>query len=250
MIDALVTGATSGVGEALARQLHREGATLLLVGRNGEKLTELASELGAATLQCDLGSGEERQRLVELIRTHPPDLMINCAGLGLYGNAIDQPVDKELEMLEVNSVALTELTLEAARALIQAGRQGTILNISSTLAFFPCPGGAVYGASKSYVSSFSQAIDYETRPHGVRVKTFCLGQTATDFFRRAMGRELLLDRGAISAEAAAAWILSKAKSKRSLHLIGGRYGWLTRLARLLPRRLVNKQIYGILARRS
>lgn len=249
MIYALVTGATSGVGEALARQLHREGATLLLVGRNGEKLNQLADELSAATLQCDLKSGEERRRLVEAIRSNPPDLVINCAGLGLYGDAIDHPIDKELEILEVNSLALTELTLESARVLIQAGRPGTILNISSALAFLPSPGGAVYGASKSYVNAFSQAIDYETQPHGVRVITLCLGQTATDFFRRAMGRELLLDRGAISAEKAAAWILSKRGSKRSLHLIGGRHGWLTRLARLLPRRLVNKQIYGILARR-
>jgi short-subunit dehydrogenase len=183
---ALVTGATSGIGRGLCYLLAQKGIPLIACGRNAEKLIEIQKDLSPKvkiqTVQADFAQKEDRKKVTRLLHAQVPDLIINNAGFGLYGNALTYSTNEQLEILEVNVQALTEHTLEAARSLYAAGQKGTILNISSVAGFHVL---AVYSASKAFVSSFSQALDYEVQSHHIRVLTCCPGMVATNFQKRA-----------------------------------------------------------------
>lgn len=186
MKRALITGATSGIGEALAHLLAQKGYALILTGRNIEKLHTVAKELQAEeAIAADLQKREERHKLVALIRSKMPELVINNAGFGLYGDLMSLSVEEQLSILEVNATAALELTLEAARALIQAGKRGVILNVSSVAGEYPCPGMSVYGATKAFLTSFSEALHTEAAPKGVSVLVSCPGMVKSDFAARA-----------------------------------------------------------------
>ncbi len=178
---ALITGASSGIGEALAHQLSAKGYELIVTGRNRKQLDTLPGE----TLVADLA--KDTSPVVEILRTRAPDLVINNAGYGLYGHALSRPTEESLEMLRLNIMAATELTLEGARAMQAAGKQGTILNVSSVAGFFTFPHFSLYAASKTYVTQLSRSLDFEFRPQGIRVLAACPGQVRTGFRQRAGG---------------------------------------------------------------
>ena len=185
---ALVTGASSGIGAALARELARHGHDLVLTARSRAPMDALAEEvrhLGAAAtvITVDLAQPGGAAALVQEIAAAGMeiDVLINNAGLGAAGRFDRIDAARNTEIMQVNIVALTELTQALLPAML-ARRSGKIVLVASTASFLPCPNLAVYGASKAYVRSFGEALAQELRGTGVTVTVLCPGTTATNFF--------------------------------------------------------------------
>jgi uncharacterized protein len=238
---ALITGASSGLGEQLCYALSKRGIGLILTGRDEEKLQKVAAHLPFSTqiICSDLAKPQERIRLVELLHKQSPDLIINNAGFGLYGPALCHPTLDLQEMVEVNIQALMELTVEGAKAMIEAKKTGVILNISSAAAFTPYPTFCVYAATKAFVNSFSQGIHEELKHRGIHVLTVCPGQIDTGFRKKA-SRDFpqKKDKITMDKEIAVALILKQIDHLKPLSIIDWRYKCLIALAKLLPKRIL------------
>jgi len=186
---ALVTGASSGIGEAFARKLAARGFDLVVAARSEDRLAALAAELSAAhrvavaPVAVDLAAEAGAARLFEATEGsgREVDLLVNNAGFGLRGALAELPVERVLELLRVNVLATTELAHRHLVAM-RGRRRGAILNVASTQAFLPDPYMAAYGASKAFVSSFSQALHVEAEADGVTVTCLCPGFTRTGFY--------------------------------------------------------------------
>jgi len=185
---ALVTGASSGIGAAIARELASRGYSLALVARREERLrslaTDLTSEHGvtAETIACDLADPAERERLADELpaRGRAVEVLVNNAGFGQQADFATSPRERMVEMVRVNVEAVVDLTGRFLGPMVERGR-GSVINIASTAAFQPLPGSAVYAASKSFVLSFSEAIRTELRGSGVTVTAVCPGPVRTEF---------------------------------------------------------------------
>ncbi len=180
---ALVTGASSGIGAAIARQLAARGANLVLVARRADALERLADELRPASTvrvrPTDLADEADRTALgAELSGV---DILVNNAGLGVYGPFADAAWPQLRQMLEVDVVALAHLTHMVLPAMRAAG-WGRILQVASTAAFQPVPLYAAYAACKAQVLSLGVALNQELRGSGVSCTTLCPGVTQTEFF--------------------------------------------------------------------
>jgi short-subunit dehydrogenase len=188
---ALVTGASSGIGREIARQLAAEGTALVVVARDRTRLEELAAELPVEVevLPADLADAGQvaavEARVADTGR--PVDLVVNNAGFGTYGNLVDADIDREEAEIAVNVTALVRLTHAAVRAMTARGR-GAILNVSSTAGLQATPGNAVYGASKAFVASFGEAVSGELAGTGVTLTTVLPGYTRTEFHARPGAR--------------------------------------------------------------
>jgi len=187
--NALITGASAGIGLEFARQLSESATCLVLVARRGERLEELRTELTRAhpklivhTRVIDLSKDEMIVELSDWLDREnlSIDLLINNAGLGDAGSFTTSDLQRVKEMLSVNITALTLLTRLLLPGMIKRKR-GAILNVSSSAGFLPIPGFAVYAATKAYVTSFSEAIRAELRGTGVIVTSLCPGPVATEF---------------------------------------------------------------------
>jgi uncharacterized protein len=234
---ALVTGATSGLGTALCTLLSKKNIPLIITGRSKEKLLKLQTSLPVHTIQivADLSNRDSRATLIDQIKQLTPDLIINNAGFGLYGNGVDLDITSQLDMLETNGAALLEISLTAAQALIKASKPGTILNISSAAANFPFPGFAVYAASKAFVKQLSLALNTELSPQGVRVLTACPGQIITNFRKTASGGKTQTpSRLAMTAEKAADHLWRQIVRQTPLTLFDWKTRFGTYLFRLFP----------------
>jgi short-subunit dehydrogenase len=187
--SALITGASSGLGEEFARQLAPDARQLVLVARREERLQSLKTALQQRwpSLQvlvhvADLSVESERISLAERLRGEgvEPDLLVNNAGVGDYGEFVSGEWSKADQMLQLNMVALTHLSHLLLPAMI-ARRSGAILNVSSLAGEMPIPDFAVYAASKAYVTSLSEALRIETKSSGVNVVALCPGPVSTEF---------------------------------------------------------------------
>jgi len=171
--QALITGATSGIGEALARFIADKGIPLILIGRNTQKLAQLKEEFSPKTTviteAADLAKRGDRKRVVQLIHTLHPDLLVNCAGIRFWGETTEIPLDDQLESIEINVSALVELSIEGAKALMEHHEKGVILNIASMAGDLPIPNFNTYSATKAFVISFSKGMDLELESYGIRV---------------------------------------------------------------------------------
>jgi len=189
---ALITGASSGIGYELSIVFAREGYNLILVSRNEEALQKLANQLHtehevlAKVIAKDLAASNSPQEIYSQLQKESiaVNVLVNCAGLGLAGKFSETDLNTELRMIQVNIMALTELTKLFLRDMVRR-REGRILNVASTAAFQPGPLMAVYYATKAYVLSFSEAIFEELQGSGVIVTALCPGPTRTDFQNRA-----------------------------------------------------------------
>lgn len=189
---ALVTGATGGLGRAFAQGLARRGYSLVLSARHADALEALAGDLRSAhgvevvTQTADLGEPGAAQALKSAVDSSgiAIETLINNAGFAVHGRFADQAADRVTGMVDVNIRALTELTHLYAGDMASRGG-GHILLVSSTGAFQPIPGYAVYAASKAYVLSFGRALHKELRRRKVVVTVLCPGPTATGFFTAA-----------------------------------------------------------------
>jgi uncharacterized protein len=197
---ALITGASGGIGEEFATQLARRGANLVLVARRAEKLAQLHDALVAKHPQIvvdviaeDLavpGSGAELEtKIRELGRTI--DVLVNNAGVGLHSKFVDQAPEPSAAQIQLNCGTLVDLTARYLPAMVQRGR-GVVINVASTASFQPTPGMAVYGATKAFVLSYTEALWQECRGTGVKVLALCPGATETEFFART-GEDFLTD---------------------------------------------------------
>ena len=185
---ALITGASSGIGASLARQLAARKLDCVLTARRTDRLEALAKELQTAhgvktfVVTSDLGVGAGPESLIAEVAKQgvTVDVLVNNVGFGVHGKFVEQPPDRVRQMIELNLVSLTTLTQHYAKEMAGRGR-GRILQVSSIGAFSPSPLYAVYSATKSYVLSFSEALNYELKGTGVSVTTVCPGLTATEF---------------------------------------------------------------------
>ena len=189
MNTTLITGASSGIGEAFARALAARGHNLLLVARSEDKLVTLCSELGRIrSIHCqhvamDLSKPESPSRLFEETQTRglEIDLLINNAGFGSMGEFASLDLARELNMIDLNVRSLVEMTYRFL-APMRERKAGAIINVASTAGFQPVPYMATYAATKAFVLSFSEALWEESRPYGIKVMALCPGVTETGFF--------------------------------------------------------------------
>jgi len=187
----LITGASAGIGSDLARVFASHGHRLALVARREERLHALAREIVASggkppiVISCDLAKPDAGDIIAAALTAAGVELdtLVNNAGFGLFGRAIQLSRAEQLEMIAVNISALTDLSLRFADSLIR--HRGGLLNVGSVVAFLPGPGMAVYYASKAYVLSFTEALHNELAEHGVRVTALCPGPVPTEFQARA-----------------------------------------------------------------
>jgi uncharacterized protein len=185
----LITGASSGIGEAFARRLARDGHDLVLVARNEKKLHELCDELmlehkvTAHYVVLDLTEAGSDGALFAETERHgfEVDWLINNAGFGSVGDFAGLECERELEMIDLNISVLVALTHRYLQGMRER-RAGTIINVSSAAGFQPIPFMATYAATKAFVSSFTEAVAEENRPYGIKMLALCPGSTKTNFF--------------------------------------------------------------------
>jgi short-subunit dehydrogenase len=208
---ALVTGASSGLGADFARELARHEAHLVLVARRRNRLEALASELaerhGVRTrvVALDLARPDAPRQLHEQMRSEgiAIDVLVNNAGFGLYGPFLSIPWEREREMIELDVLALVELTKRFAADMVERGF-GHVLQVASIGAFQPSPNYATYSAAKAFVQSFGEALAWELRGTGVRVTVVSPGVTETEFFAVSGQHRSLYQRTLVMPSAAVA----------------------------------------------
>ncbi len=224
----LLTGASGGIGKELVHLLKKRDVTVMEFGRK----------------EVDLCTKEGREKILHTISERVPDLVINNAGFGVYGEAVFASLDAQEAMIEVNVTAVVDITLHAAKCLIAAKKEGVILNVSSCAGEFATPGMAVYGATKAFVTKFSQSVDFECAPFGVRVLASLPGQVDTGFATKAAGRSVPKQRFSMSPRFAAEQILAQVEKRKQKHIFDLRYRVATLLSKVLPEKFFMKILYN------
>jgi len=256
-LTALITGASGGIGEEIARLFADDGHNLVLVARSMEKLVLLAGELGlghnvaARVIVSDLARPEAPQEIFDELQAAGVrvDVLVNNAGFGSYGPFAETDLRRELELLQVNIVALTHLTKLFLPAMIER-KVGYVMNVASVAAFQPGPLMAVYYASKAYVLHFSEAIANELAGTGVVVSALCPGPTETGFVAAAgMEQSKLFELGAMDARTVAVEGYRGLFAGKTIVVTGLRNKLTARLVGLAPRGLVTKVVRGIQEKR-
>lgn len=254
--SALVTGASSGVGEAFARALAARGANVLLTALPDEReaLERIASELSAAhgvrteLVTADLGAPDGPAGLVEAVRRleFEPNILVNSAGFGLAGLFVEQSLERQLAMIRVNALAPVALVGAFLPRMVERG-DGIVVNLSSTAALQPVPHFAAYAASKTFVLAFGEALWAEVQASGVRTVTVCPGPVSTQFHERAgdpgnaTGIKLQLRRGYLPTDAVIAATFEALEANRPRVVLRVRgwgllYAFATKAGLFVPRR--------------
>ena len=244
----LITGASSGIGEAFARRLAAEKHNLVLVARSEDKLRTLCEELsGAFQVDCrhfaiDLLDFEADNRLFEETEKCglEIDWLINNAGFGSSGDFAKLDIERELEIIDLNISALVALTHRYLQKMREAGR-GTIINVSSAAGFQPIPFMATYAASKAFVSSFSEAIAEENRPFGIHVLALCPGSTKTNFFEASNIERPIQVKGQQTVEDVVETAM-KAVSKNKTKVVSGWANYIGSIAGTLIPNSVSSRV--------
>ncbi|MBA3957742.1 MAG: SDR family NAD(P)-dependent oxidoreductase [Parachlamydiaceae bacterium] len=251
---ALITGATSGIGESLSYLLADKGINLILTGRNEEQLQHLSQALSpkvhVITIAADLLNPEERQKVIEALKKYTPELVINNAGFGLYGPAVNHSTAAQLDILSINSLVPLELSLEASKALIASKKKGLIVNVASAAAFLVYPTLAVYSSAKTFLVQASKALDLELAPEGIRMLVSCPGMVFTHFSERASKGKVSSPNGfKMTPEYAANQIWQQIQTKQQCRIFDWKYRWAIHLSRLLPYRWTAKLLQQQIADR-
>jgi len=250
---ALITGASSGIGEAFARQLAKRGHDLVLVARRRERMEKLAAELSEAhgveaeVVEADLAEDGDVSAVEDRLRRGDIDLLVNDAGFGTRGEFAGLPLARELEELDVNVRALIRLTHAALGPMVERGRGG-VINVASTGAFQPVPYMATYAATKAFVLHFSEALHEEVRGKGVTVTCLCPGAVKTDFQQVAGVDERSL-RAWKSADDVVESALRAASARRAITVPGALNVAAMAAVKLMPR-FVARRIAGSMFKRG
>ncbi len=245
----IITGASAGIGVALARVFARHGHELALVARREDRLRALADEIAAIGLRrpiviiADLAEPGAAEKISDELRAHgaEPQYMVNNAGFGLVGLAGSRDREESLQMIDINVRVLTELSLAFVDSL--ARHQGGLLNVGSVAGFLPGPGSAIYYATKAYVLLFSEALHTELKSRGVRVTVLCPGPVPTEFAERA-GVKRSLPPGLLtkSAEEVAEAGYRALMAGRRVVVPGLANKLVTLAVRIVPRRLLLRMV--------
>jgi short-subunit dehydrogenase len=252
MITTLITGASSGIGEAFARALAARGHNLLLVARSEDKLTKLCSELGRVrSIHCqyvalDLSTPESAAQLFEETskREMEIDFLINNAGFGSMGDFATLEREHELNMIDLNIRVLVELTHRFLQPMRER-RRGTILNVASTAGYQPVPYMATYAATKAFVLGFTEALWEENRAYGIEVLALCPGVTETGFFA-ASRIDKPPARTVQTPEEVVETALRGLKRRKSSIISGWPNKFMVATERFMPRSLVVRTIGSVM----
>ncbi|MCB0337969.1 MAG: SDR family oxidoreductase [Bdellovibrionales bacterium] len=237
--NALITGASAGIGEQLALCLHKRGYDVILTARREDNLKTLCDSLNrhransASFISADLASSADRKALSRYIQTNRIDLLVNNAGFGSFGQLDQLAVEREQEMIEVNIKAVLELT-HSVLPQMKSRRSGSIITVSSIAGFQPLPFMATYAATKAWDLYFSLALREELRDFKIKVVALCPGPVATEFggVARVPGEMTSIARD--SASYVAEQAVTGLERNRSV-VIPGRRSWLLSLgSRFLP----------------
>lgn len=242
---ALVTGASSGIGDSFARQLAAQGVHLVLVARREDRLQALAAELSrdyairAQVIAMDLsqpGAAADLHARVHALGLQI-DLLLNNAGLGKHGEFLELPLETHTSMMKVNIDTLTELTWLFGKEMVARGK-GNILLVSSIAGYLPVPQFATYAASKAYVLSFGKALYKEWKPHNVNVTVLCPGGTLTEFMEVA-GQQIdgIRSLAMMSSDDVASAGLNAMQRNRNVVVPGWLYKVSMASLRLIPGRV-------------
>jgi len=240
---ALVTGASAGIGAALARELAGHGAKLILTARRTNRLDALAAELIAKgaevrTVAADLNDPGAPQQLYDATEGAgiPVDILINNAGLGQYGAFHYSPVEQELSQVRVNCEAVVRLSRLFVPRMIER-RRGWVLVLASTASFQPVPYLTTYAATKAFDRFFALGLAAEVARHGVKVTALCPGPTESEFFEVARSEKFLAGRKQPAPDVARLAVAALARGQRTIvPYFGGRFTAL--LVRFLPVELI------------
>ncbi len=244
---AVVTGASAGIGAALARQLSRAGRPVLAVARREDRLVALAGEARVAgtapihPLAADVTDGPSAVRIADTARAlGGAAWLVNNAGFGLYGAFERQDPARLTELVQLNCQAVVLLSHAFLPQLRESG-EGVLLNVASAVAFHPTPYLSVYGASKSFVLSFTEGIAEELRGTGVFAGAFCPGPVETEFAEVAGGGEHVPWRPqTLSADDAAREALAQIARREVVYVPRPFYQLTAQAGRVLPRSLVRR----------
>jgi short-subunit dehydrogenase len=248
----LITGASSGIGLELARCFAADGFRVVLVARNTSALKNLAGELRrdhkveTIVLTADLSLPETPGKIFFELKGRGivVDVLVNNAGFGVHGLFSELPLQRQLEIIQVNVTALTELTGLFLPAMIQR-KDGGILNVASVAGFLPGPNMAVYYASKAFVLSFTEALAEELDETGVMVSAFCPGATETNFSQIARGgKSRKTKTSKMSAEQVARFGHRAFRNKQVVAIPGFQNRFLVFLTRILPRWFVRIAVHS------
>ena len=250
---ALITGASSGIGEQMARQLAAVGCNLILVARRTERLDSLAGELASVTVDvitADLSDPQAAEAVYAQTQAagRQVDILINNAGFGFQKPLLSLPVADQLGMVDVNVRSLLALTQRFAAPMAQRG-QGWVLNVSSVSAWFPIPGMVTYAAIKACVLHLSRALHEELKPAGIVVTALCPGGTRTEF--SSIARERMdpdLEKAMMPADVVAAAGLEALASGKAVVVPGALYRIMVSLVRVLPASWVTRLAGRVMGR--
>lgn len=247
----LITGASSGIGEAFAYELAKQGANLIITARSKDKLQELANKIRkdynaeVTVLTGDLLLKETPQKLYDQIKQAglSVDLLINNAGFGKWVNFLDERIEDYDKMLEININALVKLCHLVLPDMLKKGDCG-IINVASTGALQPCPYVATYCASKSFVLNFSEALHGEYSKRGVTITALCPGNTTTGFqlVAKADTKGMTADTPETVAKQGIASLLKN----KSFKIVGTMNYLQSFLPRLLPRKMMINIVSGMM----
>lgn len=238
--SALVTGASSGIGEVLARKLASAGIPVVVVARRVDRLQAIADDFdGVEVLVADLLTMSGQRAVVERIADtdRPIELVVNNAGFGTNGLFHELDPDRLADEVELNVAAVTRLSRAAVAAMVPR-RRGWLLNVSSVASFQPAPRLAVYAATKAYVTSLTESLHEEVKSHGVHVTALCPGLTKTEFQSVSNTEQYATDFPDIawtSPDQVVAEGLSSVIANRALAVPGTQYKLLSAAANVTPR---------------
>jgi short-subunit dehydrogenase len=250
---ALVTGASAGIGWALAEQLASAGVHLVLSARRTERLQQLADDLRAKyKVQTEIFAADLAQagasRAVHAFTAGKGiqvDLLVNNAGFGAFGYIQDIPEERLLEMIQVNCAAVVQLTRLYIPEMV-ARRAGDILIVASVAGFQAVPFNSVYAATKAFDLLFAEGIAEEVEKFGVRVCALCPGSTTTEFQQMAQQPDRIFRVSETAEKVARVGLEAMAAGKSSV-ISGGRNWWMVQAERLAPRRLVVRSAAKMMA---
>jgi len=250
--SALITGASSGIGEVMARELAGAGVPTVVVARRQDRLQALADDFDdVEVLVADLLTSKGQRAVVKRIgsTTKPIDLVVNNAGFGTNGVFVELDADRLADEVELNVAALTRLS-HAALAAMTPRRRGWLLNVSSVASFQPAPQLAVYAATKAYVTSLSESLHEEARGTGVHVTAVCPGLTRTEFMS-VSNTEQYADQfpGFVwtSPDSVVRTALADVIANRALSIPGVQYKAMTAASNMTPRWL-RRRLSGLVQR--
>jgi uncharacterized protein len=242
-MQALVTGASSGIGEVFARRLSSLGYRVLLVARRKERLEKLAAELqNAEVIAADLSIDSDLRKVEDRVAAESElDFLVNNAGFGVHGIYPEAPLELQDRMYRLHIIAIERLTHAALKQMMPR-RSGSIINVSSVAGFFPTPYNISYSSTKAWINSFTEALYLELRTLGspVRVQALCPGFTHSEFHDAAnMDKRTIPGYMWMSAEEVVDASLRGLKHDKLIVIPGWKYKLLVGISQWIPRRLLH-----------